>query len=150
MVHYECFRCGYSTKFKNFSLLCPNEREARIAMQDKDSGLESLCNQLIKITKTKRLIMKLGADGFIAYDRDKAGNLNSQSFPALSVNPVDVAGAGDSLLALMSTGLAIKQPMMHTAALGCFITSLAVETMGNVPISNSELKHAVELIFKNK
>ena len=141
---------GSITKFKNFSLLCPNEREARIAMQDKDSGLESLCNQLIKITKTKRLIMKLGADGFIAYDRDKAGNLNSQSFPALSVNPVDVAGAGDSLLALMSTGLAIKQPMMHTAALGCFITSLAVETMGNVPISNSELKHAVELIFKNK
>ncbi len=141
---------GSITKFKNFSLLCPNEREARIAMQDKDSGLELLCNQLIKITKTQRLIMKLGANGFIAYDRNEQGNLISQSFPALSVNPVDVAGAGDSLLALMSTGLAKKQPMMLTAALGCFITSLAVETMGNVPISHTALKYAVEILFKNK
>ena len=32
---------GLITKFKNFTLLCPNEKEARIALQDKDSGLES-------------------------------------------------------------------------------------------------------------
>ena len=32
---------GRVTKFKEYDLLCPNEREARIALQDKESGLEA-------------------------------------------------------------------------------------------------------------
>ena len=41
---------GSITRFQNFSLLCPNERELRLALQDKDSGLESLSNQLLETT----------------------------------------------------------------------------------------------------
>ena len=74
---------GLITRFKNCTLLCPNEKEARIAMQDKDSGLEKLSQSLIKITKTERLIMKLGAEGFIAYD-NSVEKIKTQSFPALS------------------------------------------------------------------
>ena len=33
---------GLVTKFRNFTLLCPNEKEARIALQDKESGLERI------------------------------------------------------------------------------------------------------------
>ena len=36
--------------------------------------------------------MKLGAKGFITFKTDNS--YLSQAFPALSVNPVDVAGAG--------------------------------------------------------
>ena len=131
---------GSVTRFKGFSLLCPNEREARLALQDKDSGLEQLSQQLLQITRSERLVMKLGSEGFIAYDRGSNGQLRSQPFPALSVNPLDVAGAGDSLLALFATGLASGQGMMPTAALACCMTSLAVETMGNTPISASALR----------
>ena len=42
--------------------------------------------------------MKLGPEGFIAYDRASNGQLSSQAFPAFQ-NPLDVA-AQDSLLAL--------------------------------------------------
>ena len=49
-------------------------------------------------TKSEKLIMKLGAQGFIAYDQISKGKYQSQSFPTLSVNPVDVSGAGDSPL----------------------------------------------------
>ena len=34
--------------------------------------------------------MKLGASGFIVYDKNQEGGIIKQSFPALSVNPVDV------------------------------------------------------------
>ena len=88
--------------------------------------------------------MKLGSEGFIAYDREKDGLLSSQAFPALSVNPLDVAGAGDSLLALFSTGLASGQAMMPTAALACCMAALAVETMGNTPISAETLRSSLE------
>ena len=138
---------GSVTRFKNFSLLCPNEREARLALQDKDWGLEQLSQLLLKRTGSERLVMKLGSEGFIAYDYALNGVIRSQAFPALSVNPLDVAGAGDSLLALFATGLASGQEMMSTSALACCMSSLAVETMGNTPISADRLRSSLQEIM---
>lgn len=140
---------GSVTRFRNFSLLCPNEREARVALQDKDTGLELLSQRLIATTASERLVMKLGADGFIAYDRNDAGELRSQPFPALCANPVDVTGAGDSLLAVMATGLASGQAMMPTAAVACCIAALAVETMGNTPIGADRLRQQLENLLSS-
>ena len=39
---------GSVTRFEGFSLLCPNEREARLALQDKESGLEGLSQRCCK------------------------------------------------------------------------------------------------------
>ena len=138
---------GSITRFQNFSLLSPNERELRLALQNKDSGLESLCMQLLADTHCERLIVKLAAEGFIAYDRGSDGGIFSQPFPALSVNPLDVAGAGDSVLAVMATGLASRQCMMPTAALACCMAALAVETMGNTPISYDTLRNSLEEVL---
>ena len=131
---------GNISKYKNSSLLCPNEREARLAMQNKEVSLEKLSRDLIEKTNSEKLIMKLGPEGFIAYDRDENKNLFSQSFPALTANPLDVTGAGDSLLALMAIGLASKQNMFETSAAACCMSSLAVQSMGNIPISSLSLK----------
>ena len=83
--------------------------------------------------------MKLGPQGFIAYDHYKNKSL-SQAFPALSSNPIDVAGAGDSLLAVMAVGLASSQEMMTTSAIACCMASMAVERMGNKPIKKEEVR----------
>ena len=131
---------GLVTKFKKFSLICPNEKEARIALQDKDSGLEGLSHNLISYTQSEKLIMKLGAQGFIAYEEISPGKYHSQSFPTLSVNPVDVSGAGDSLLSVMSTALSSNNDFMSAAALACCMSALAVENMGNTPIHSNQLK----------
>jgi rfaE bifunctional protein kinase chain/domain len=139
---------GSITRFQRFSLLCPNERELRLALQDKDSGLENLSQQLLERTYCERLLLKLAAEGFIAYDRDGDGSMRSQPFPALSVNPLDVAGAGDSVLAVMATGLASRQAMMATAALACCMAALAVETMGNTPISAEALRNNLEEVLQ--
>ena len=123
-----------------------NEKESRIALKDNETGLEKLSQVLIKKTNSKRLIMKLGSDGFIAYDFSKK-IFKSQSFPALSVNPLDVAGAGDSLLAVMSVGLSCKQNMMTTSAIACCMAAIAVETMGNIPISKDKLVSKIINVF---
>ena len=139
---------GSINRFQNFSLLCPNERELRLALQDKDSGLENLSQKLLEDSKCERLVVKLAAEGFIAYDRDGEGKVITQPFPALSVNPLDLAGAGDSLLAVMATGLASGQAMMSTAAMACCMASLAVETMGNTPISADALRNNLEEVLQ--
>ena len=138
---------GSILKYKNFSLLCPNEREARIALQEKDLGLESLSRKLIRVTNTESLIMKLSANGLIAYEKNKLGEWSSQAFPALTINPLDVAGAGDSLLSIMSVGLAARNPFMANVAIGCCMSALAVESMGNVTIGKERLKVYLESIF---
>ncbi len=139
---------GDISRMKNFTLICPNEREARISMQNKDIGLEELCRILIKKTKCENLIMKLGANGFIVYSQE-SGTSNIQAFPALSVNPVDVSGAGDTLLSIMAAGLSSGSDIMNVAALACCGSAIAVDTMGNKPITiDSILKKAINIIDK--
>ena len=138
---------GNITKFRDFTLICPNEKEARFALQEKDIGLELLSQRLLKKTNCNSLIMKLGPNGFIVYKRDGANNVTTQAFPSLSVSPLDVTGAGDSLLALMATGLASGESIMKTAALGCCMSALAVENMGNSAISCKQIKEKVISLF---
>ena len=85
--------------------------------------------------------MKLGGEGFIAYESEARGFINRQHFPALSINPVDVTGAGDSLLAALSVGLCSGATLMESSAIGAGMASLAVKQIGNIPISNTELKN---------
>lgn len=67
------------------------DRKAKLAMQDKISGLEQLSRKLVSETNSERLVMKLGSEKYIAYDSEPGKNNNSQAFPALSVHPVDVS-----------------------------------------------------------
>ena len=127
------------TKFKKQTLLCPNEKEARISLQNNFSGLESLVNDIFKISSPQKLIMKLGGQGFIAYEKNKNGRLQNQHFPALSSNPADVAGAGDSLLAFMALSLSAGIDFMEASAISCFMCMLAVESIGNKSISDKQL-----------
>lgn len=132
---------GDVSKFREFDLICPTEREARIALNNQDDGLEQIANSLIQTTRSKNLILKLGSDGFIAYQIDSVNDVQyRQHFPALTVNPVDVTGAGDSLLATMAVGGACHLSIMESAALGCCVSALAVQTIGNQPIKISEIQ----------
>ena len=64
-------------------------------------------------TDSKNLVMKLGADGFIAYMREQTGNIvRKQHFPALG----DATISGLMVVADETTGLAKKiQPIIFDA-----------------------------------
>ena len=92
--------------------------------------------------------MTLGANGFISYDKSLE-KMNIQSFPALSSNPIDVSGAGDSLLSVMAVGLACKENMMVSSAIAACRAAIAVDTLGNYPIDKEILKEKIIQVFKN-
>ena len=90
------------------------------------------------------MVLKLGAEGFIAYSGEGEGELlQRQHFPALTVNPVDVAGAGDALLAAMSVGLTQGLSIMQASALACCVSAIAVQTVGNRPVRLDQVKEFV-------
>ena len=127
---------GNILKFRDFFLICPTEREARIALANHDDGVEYIANLLIEKTRSINTVLKLAGEGFIAYTgQEEAGFLHRQHFPALTVNPVDVAGAGDALLSAMAVGLARGLSLMQASALACCVSAIAVQTIGNRPIS---------------
>jgi rfaE bifunctional protein kinase chain/domain len=139
---------GSVTKFKQFTLLCPTEKEVRIALRNQDDGVEYIANLLINETQTENLVITLGADGLIAYMQGADGNIvRRQHFPALSVNPVDVTGAGDSLLAAVSVAMTLGMNLMEACALACCVSALTVQTVGNTPISIDVLKQFIERRF---
>lgn len=132
---------GNVTKFRQFDLITPTEREARISLANHDSGIESISHQLLNTTHAKNLILKLGSEGFITYDNNDKEYIKSQHYPALVSNPVDVAGAGDSLLASVAISLCSGISIMQASAVGACVAALSVQTVGNIAISKEHLKN---------
>jgi rfaE bifunctional protein kinase chain/domain len=137
---------GKVSKFNNFDLITPTEKESRIALDDNESGIEWISNTLLKDTRSKNMLMKLGSDGFIAYNN--SGLIKRQNFPALSVNPVDVTGAGDSLFAAMSVSLSSGADLMEASVIGSCMASLFVKSIGNVPVKIDELNRYMSEIIR--
>lgn len=133
---------GDILKFNNFDLITPTEREARIALGDKHSGLEKIGTTVIEKLNIKNLVLTLGENGFISYQNISENEdkfLQTQHFNALNVNPVDVMGAGDSLLSGLVLGLCAGANLMEASVLGAGIASVAVSKMGNIPVKQEEL-----------
>ena len=131
---------GNVSKFRHFDLLTPTEKEARIALGNRDDSVEWVANYLMQQSHTKDLLIKLGADGFIAYSTEEDNFVNRQHFPALCPSPIDVAGAGDSLLACMAVSLCAGNSPMVSAALGACMASLAVQQVGNLPVGHESMQ----------
>ncbi len=138
---------GNAAKFKNYYLIKPTEKEARIALDDKYSGLELLGNNLLKATGSQNLILSLGPEGFIAFKTtDNKLFVKAQHFPALNPSPVDVVGAGDSLLTALSVASCAGADIMEASAIGSLVASIAVGKVGNIPVKIKEVKDALKSI----
>ena len=92
-------------------------------------------------------LTEIDLDGYIAYQGEDQNYRDSQAFPALSINPLDVSGAGDALLAVMATGMASHQDVFTTAALACCVSCIAVENLGNKPIKKEILIDFIDNIL---
>ena len=138
---------GNVAKFKNFNLITPTEREARIALGKQEEGIEWIANKLIEETYSEKLVLKLGAEGFISYSKNNDNSLERHYFPAINSNPLDVAGAGDALLSALACGLSSNSCWKNTCALSAIVASLAVQRLGNVPIKKEEVQDFVGKVF---
>ncbi len=131
---------GDVSKFKEFHLLTPTEREARIALSNQHDSVEYVANALLSSTAASNLLLKIGAEGVIAYSSsDEDEYYDRQHFPALCTNPIDVAGAGDAMLAVVATMIASGCSLMEAVSIATVASCIAVKRVGNLPISYSEI-----------
>ncbi|MEE2662064.1 MAG: PfkB family carbohydrate kinase [Pseudomonadota bacterium] len=134
---------GDVTRFRNFTAIFPTEVEARLAIRNKDDGIEFVAQKVLETAQCSNLFLKLGAEGLITYQSKTKDVGTREHFPALSINPVDVSGAGDSLLASASLALTAGANTFEAAAIGSIVAACAIEKMGNYPIEKSNILSAI-------
>jgi bifunctional ADP-heptose synthase (sugar kinase/adenylyltransferase) len=140
-------RWGNIADFQGFDLITPNEREARFALGDQDSGIRPLAAQLFDSAKCKLLILKLGERGVLACRGGDHESLDSffvlDSFVERLVDPV---GAGDALLAYSTLAmLATSDPLVATI-LGTFAAAVECEADGNLPVGVKDVCKKLDMV----
>lgn len=128
-------RWGNITDFKGFDLITPNEREARFALGDQDSGIRPLAAELYDAAKCKTLILKLGERGVLTCRHGDHQALDSFFVVDSFVDRlVDGVGAGDALLAYATLGMMESKSEVVATILGIMAAACECEKDGNVPV----------------
>ena len=134
-------RWGNITDFKNFDLITPNEKEARFSISDQDSSLSSLTKKVIKLSKCKNMILKLGDRGAFGVENKK--NIKSFHISSFANSVVDAVGTGDALLAYSTLAMISSKSLAASIIIGSIAAACKCETRGNNPVS---LKEVIEKI----
>lgn len=140
--------------FTGFDLLVPSESEARAAFQSFEESLPVVAWKLLEQTKTKHLLLTLGADGLIAFEKRSTaaveaiapGDLSrvrGEHVPSMVGHAIDPLGCGDSLLAAATLALASGHSALVAAFLGSVAAAAQAGRLGNVPISATDLRQGV-------
>jgi rfaE bifunctional protein kinase chain/domain len=142
-------RWGNILEFKGFDLLTPNEREARFALADQDTGVRPLAAKLHEEADCKTVILKLGDRGVLTCRTGKQNDPRSFFVVDSFVKRViDAVGAGDALLAYATLAMLTDESEVAASILGSMAAALECECDGNVPIGRSDLLGRIDTVEK--
>lgn len=129
-------RWGNITEFRGFDMITPNEREARFALADQDSGIRPLASKLYDEAQCKFLILKLGERGVLTCNSTDHTSLDSFFvLDSFVENLVDPVGAGDALLAYSTLAMLVSRDSIQSTIIGTLAAGCECEFDGNIPIT---------------
>lgn len=131
---------GDVSRFRNMALMTPTEREARLAVKDFESGLVVLAEKLRRKAKAKNIFVTLGKEGLLIHaDALTKDRYLTDRIDSMNRNPVDPAGAGDSMLTCASMALASGADIWQSAYMGSVAAACQVARNGNIPLTVNEM-----------
>jgi rfaE bifunctional protein kinase chain/domain len=140
-------RWGNITDFKDFDLITPNEREARFALGDQDSGIRPLASSLYDAARCKTLILKLGERGVLTCRSADHESLDSFIVVDSFVDRVvDAVGAGDALLAYSTLAKLATGSDAIATILGSIAAACECEVDGNIPVTPADVRHKIDAV----
>lgn len=134
---------GELGKYVGCDLITPTEYEARLFLRNKDDGLAYLANSLMEKLKCKNTFLKLGEDGLLILTLTKNKPTTDQ-LKALSKLPIDVAGAGDSLLISTALAFSAGANVWEAALIGSIAAAIQVGREGNIPLKINDFSEVLE------
>lgn len=132
------------SRFRGMLLITPTEREARLALQDGNSGLAVIADALQKKAAAESVVITLGAQGLLVHAR-RNGNWMMDLLPSFNTAPKDSAGAGDSFLTCAAMALCAGQDIWQSVYLGSLAAACQVARVGNSPLTQGDLITEINL-----
>jgi rfaE bifunctional protein kinase chain/domain len=140
-------RWGNITEFRGFNLITPNEREARFALGDQDSGIRPLAADLYDAAQCKTLMLKLGDKGVLTCRHGDHQALDSFFVLDSFVDRlVDGVGAGDALLAYSTLSMLASHSEITATIIGTMAAACECEKDGNIPITIEDVHHKLDTV----
>ena len=140
-------RWGNITDFKGFDLITPNEREARFALGDQDSGIRPLASSLYDAAQCKTLMLKLGERGVLTCRSSDHTSLDSFNVVDSFVERVvDAVGAGDALLAYATLAKLATGSDTIATILGSIAAACECEYDGNIPVTPDDVRRKIDTV----
>lgn len=136
-------RWGNITEFQEFDLITPNEREARFALGDQDSGVRPLATALYHAAKCRTLILKLGERGVLTC---RNGGDEAIVVDTFVERLADAVGAGDALLAYATLALLVTGSDTVATILGSIAAACECEYDGNIPVTPEDVRRKIDMV----
>jgi rfaE bifunctional protein kinase chain/domain len=134
---------GDVSRFAGTTLITPTEREARLALNDFETGLAAIGERLMRKARADNLVITLGAEGMLINTLQN-GAFVTDRLPALNPSPKDVAGAGDSFFMSSAMALRAGADIWQSSYLGSLAAALQVSRVGNTPMTTAELLSEID------
>jgi sugar/nucleoside kinase (ribokinase family) len=142
-------RWGNILDFRGFDLITPNEREARFALADQDTGIRPLAAKLHEESGCRMVILKLGDRGVLTCRPGKGNDLRSFFVvDSFAERVVDAVGAGDALLAYATLAMVANGSEVAATVLGSVAAALECERDGNLPVTLAAMIERIEALEK--
>ena len=133
------------TRYHGATCVTPNTAELERVSDVPAAGNESELHQIVSAVRNRYglewLLLTRGPSGmYLCGDRD-----TSLMIPARAREVFDVSGAGDTVIATLAAGLAIKLSFTQAAHLSNLAAGIVVGKLGTQPITCPELSAAFQL-----
>ena len=126
-------------KYKNSSLITPNQKEALEAtgLDDyDDQTIEKAGNKLLDDLNLEALIITRSEKGMMLFQKKKP----IEKLEATARKVFDVTGAGDTVIATLAVGIGAKLSFVEAAKIANVAAGLVVEEVGTTSINLEKLK----------
>ena len=130
--------------FKGVTILTPNEPEVenalKFALDDDQNKANKAGRQILDLVGAEAVLITRGGKGMMLFERRK---------PAFSIpiygssDIVDVTGAGDTVISVLTLALACGASFREAAVLANFAGGIVVMKKGTAVVSPQELKEAI-------
>lgn len=122
------------SKYRGATLIKPNLKEANGAVKFPGT-LDEVAEQLLELTRVKYLLITRSQDGISLFLEDGTRS----DFPVHSKEVVDVTGAGDTVLSVISVALANQLPIQEAVKMANIAASIAIEKIGCARVTLAEI-----------
>ncbi len=134
-------------RYQGATIFTPNLPEAELAVGYgiNSENLAQAAADLLKLTQAQQILITRGEDGMSLFSHG-----SHSLIPAFNRTQVfDVTGAGDTVVAALTLGLAAGGSFWHGAVLGNLAASIVVRQFGTSTTSPEEMLAALEKLIIN-